>query len=73
MGPVPTDFHELYDFYKNCHGFLTRYRSFFRPGFFQIHIFEVLGRDQKDARRKVMDIRAGITTGNAFFGRAVAI
>ena len=61
MGPVSTDFHEFCDFLKSWGGFLTRYLSCFRPGCFTIHIFQVFGRDQKEPRRKVMQIRGGIT------------
>ena len=32
-------------------------------------IFDFFGRDQKDARRKVMQIRGGITSGSAFSDR----
>ena len=67
MGPVSTDFHELCDFLKSWGGFLTRFLSCFRPGCFTIHIFQVLGRDQKEPRRKVTQIRGGITSGSAFF------
>ena len=31
-GPVPTDFHDLCDFRKSCHGFLTWYLPCFGPG-----------------------------------------
>ena len=67
MGPVSTDFHEFCDFLKSWGGFLTRYLSCFRPGCFTIHIFQVFGRDQKEPRRKVTQIRGGITSGSAFF------
>ena len=73
MGPVQTDVHDFYDFQKSCGGFLTRYLSCFRPGRFRIRIFGVFGRNQKDARRKVMQIRGGITSGSAFFGLFVSI
>ena len=73
MGPVQTDVHDLCDFKKSCRGFLARYLSCFRPGCFQIRILEVLGRDQKDARRKVTQIRGGITSGSAFFALFMAI
>ena len=67
MGPVSTDFHEFCDFLKSWGGFLTWYLSCFRPGCFTIHIFQVFGRDQKEPRRKVTQIRGGITSGSAFF------
>ena len=67
MGPVSTDVHDLCDFAKSCRGFLTQYLLCFRPGCSQIRIFEVLGRDQKDVRRKVTQIRGGITSRSAFF------
>ena len=73
MGPVSTDFHDFCDFLKSWGGFLTRYLSCFRPGCFTIHIFQVFGRDQKEPRRKVMQIRGGITSGSAFFARFVPI
>ena len=60
MGPVPTDFHEICDFQKSLHGFLTQYLSCFRPGCFQKCNFDVFGRNQKDARQKVMQIRGGM-------------
>ena len=40
---------------------------------FQISIFEVFGRNQKEPRRKVMQIRGGIISRSAFFGRFVPI
>ena len=67
MGLVPNDVHEMCDFQKSSHGFLTRYLSCFRPGCFTIHFFQVFGRDQKEPRRKVTQIRGGITSGSAFF------
>ena len=67
MGPVPTDFHDFCDFLKSWGGLLTRYLSCFRPGCFTIHFFQVFGRDQKEPRRKVTQIRGGITSGSAFF------
>ena len=67
MGPVSTDVHDFCDFQKSCRGFLTRYLSCFRSECFQICIFEVFGRNQKDARRKVMQIRGGITSRSALF------
>ena len=73
MGPVSTDFHEFCDFLKSCAGFLTRYLSCFRPGCFTIHIFQVFGRDQKEPRRKVTQIRGGITSRSAFFARFVPV
>ena len=63
--PVPTDFHDLCDSQKKCRGFLARDLPCFRPGCFLIHIFEVFGRKLKDARRKDMQIRGGITAGSA--------
>ena len=66
-GPVSTDFQEFCDCLKSWGGFLTRYLSCFRPGCFTIHIFQVFGRDQKEPRRKVTQIRGGITSGSAFF------
>ena len=73
MGPVPTDFHDFLTFQKSQDGFLTRYLSCFRPGDFQIRIFEVFGRNQKEPRRKVMQIRGGITSRSAFFAHFVTI
>ena len=73
MGPVSTDFHAFCDFLKSWGGFLTRYLSCFRLGWLQIHISQVFGRNQKDARRKVMQIRGGITSGSAFFARFMPI
>ena len=73
MGPVPTDFHDFLNFQKSQDGFLTRYLSCFRPGCFQIRIFEVSGPNQKDARQKVMQIRGGITSGSALFDLFVTI
>ena len=73
MGPVPTDFHEICDFQKSRHGFLTWYLSCFRPGCFQKCNFDVFGRNQKDARQKVMQIRGGITSRSAFFDLFVSI
>ena len=73
MDPVSTDVHEFCDFHKSCRGFLTRYLSCFRPRAIQICIFEAFGRNQKDARRKVMQIRGGITSGSAFLDLFVPI
>ena len=73
MGPGWIHFHRFHDFQKSCRVFLTLYLSCFRPGCFQISIFEVFGREQKDARRKVMQIRGGITSRSAFFDHFVTI
>ena len=73
MRPVLTDSHEFSEFQKSCLSFLTRYLSCFRSGCFQIHIFEVFGRNQKDARRKVTPIRGGITSRSALFDLLVLI
>ena len=73
MGQVSIDFHEFCDFLNSWGSFLTRYLSCFRSGCFTIHIFQVFGRNQKDARRKVMQIRGGITSGSALFDPFVAI
>ena len=73
MGPVWIDFHVFCDFQKRSHGFLARYLSCFRSGWLQIRNFEDLGRNQKDARRKVMQIRGGITSGSAFFDHFMPI
>ena len=73
MGPVPIDVHDFCDFQKSCRGFLAWYLSCFRPGCFQFHIFTVSGRNQKDARRKVMQIRGGITSRSALFDRVMPI
>ena len=35
----------------------------------ECRFFKLFGRDQKDARRKVMQIRGGITSGSAFIDR----
>ena len=67
MGPVSIDFHEFCDFLKSWGGFLTWYLSCFRPEWSEIRIFQVFGRDQKEPRRKVTQIRGGITSGSAFF------
>ena len=67
MGPVSTDFYLICDYLKSWGGFLTRYLSCFRPGCFTIHFFQVFGRDQKEPRREVTQIRGGITSGSAFF------
>ena len=40
---------------------------------FQIRIFEVFGPNQKEPRRKVTQIRGGITSRSAFFGHVVPI
>ena len=73
IGSVSTDFHEFCDFLKSWGGFLTRYLSCFRSGCFTIHIFQVFGWDQKEPRRKVMQIRGGITPGSALCDLFVAI
>ena len=73
MGPVPTDFHVLGDFQKRSHGFFAWYLSCFRPGCFQIHSFEVFGPNHKEPRRKVTQIRGGITARSALFDLFVPI
>ena len=75
MGPVPIDFHDFCDFQKSCRGFLAWYLSCFRPGCFQFHnvMFTVSGQNQKDARRKVTQIRGGITSRSALFDRVMPI
>ena len=73
MGPVEIDFHDFLTFQKSQDGFLTRFLSCFRAGASQIRIFEVSGPNQKEPRRKVTQIRGGITSRSAFFGRFVPI
>ena len=58
MGLVPTDVHDFCDLQKSCPAFMIRYLSFFRPGSFQICIFEVFDRNQKDVRGKHMQMRS---------------
>ena len=67
MGPVSLDFHKFCDFLKSWGGFLTWYLSCFRPRCCTIHIFQVFDRNQKEPRRKVTQIRGGITSRSAFF------
>ena len=67
MDLIWADFHEFGDFHKSCGGFLTRYLPCVRPGCFQMCIFKVFGRNQKDARRKVMQIRGGFTSRSSLF------
>ena len=73
MGTVWIDVHVFCDFQKRSHGLLARYLSRFRAGWLQIRNFEDFGRNQKDARRKVMQIRGGITSGSALFDLFVSI
>ena len=73
MGLIWTDVYAISDFQKSCGGFLTRYLSCFRPGCFQIRIAMVFGRDQEDVRRKVMQIRGGISSKSALFELFVSI
>ena len=73
MGPVPIDFHDFLTFQKSQDGSLTRYFIVFSGRGFQIRIFEVFGRNQKEPRRKVMQIRGGITSRSAFFAHFVTI
>ena len=73
MGPVWIDVHDFCVFSKKSHGFLAWYLSCFRPGCFRIHIFEFLDRKQKEPRRKVMQIRGGITSRSALFDLFVSI
>ena len=73
MGPIPTDFNDFLTFQKSCSGFMTWYLSCFRPGCFQMCVFKLSGRNQKDARRKVTQIRSGITSGSALFDRFVSV
>ena len=73
MGLIWIDFCEICDFQKSCVGFLIRYLSCFRPGCFRIRISDIFGRNQKDGRRKVMQIRGGITSRSALFDLFVPI
>ena len=72
-GPVSIDVHDFLLFQKSCRGFLTRYLLCFWPGCFQSRMLHVFGRNRKDARRKVMQIRGSITSGSALFDTFVAI
>ena len=72
MVPVSTEFDDFDDFQKSCRGFPTWYLSCFRSGCFKIHIFEMLGRNQQEARRKVTQIRGGITLGSVCFNLFIA-
>ena len=73
MGPVSTDVHYF------CY-FLGKWRRLSGPVFTvfsawssQKTISECFGRNQKDARRKVMQIRGGITSRSAVFDLFVSI
>ena len=73
MGPDPSDFHDFLTFQKSQDSFLTRYLSCLSGRGFQIRIFEVSGPNQKEPRRKVTQIRGGITSRSAFFACFVPI
>ena len=73
MGPVWTDFHDFENFQKSCRGFPARYLPCFRPGAPKTILSSFFNGDQKDARRKVMQIRGGITSGSAFFDHFMPI
>ena len=73
MGPVSTNFNDL----CNCS---EKWRRLSGPVFTvlsawssQKTISECSGRNQKDARRKVMQIRGGITSRSAVFDLFVSI
>ena len=65
LGSVWTDFHDVELFHKSCRAVLARYLQCVRPG--ENRMFVLFDRDQKDVRRKVMQIRGGITSGSALF------
>ena len=73
MDPFQTNFYDFDHFPNSYVGFLARYLSCFRPGCFQKCNFDVFGRNQKDARQKVMQIRGGITSRSALFDLFMAV
>ena len=67
MGPGSINFHHCPTFQKSGDDSLLSYLPCFRPGDLRKRFSTFLGRDQKDARRKVMQIRGGITSRSASF------
>lgn len=67
MGTFPIDFDDFRQFQKSRHGFLAWHSSCFRPGRLEKSFFKFFDRSRKDARRKVTQIRDGVTSGSAFF------
>ena len=67
MGPVWTDFHDFEHFQKKLSWLPGPVFTVFSAWSSQNNTFEFFNGDQKDARRKVMQIRGGITSGSAFF------
>ena len=66
MGPVPIDVHEICDFSEKSSWLPDTVFIVFSARALPKPIFEVCGRNQKDARRKVMQIRGDITSRSAF-------
>ena len=73
MVPVSIEFHDSRILQKSGDDSLARYLSCFRPGTPKRRFSSFFGRNRKDARRKVMQIRGGITSRSAFFDRVVPI
>ena len=73
MGPVSTDFHDFLTLQKKSGRLPDMVFVVFSGRGFQIRIFEVSGPNQKEPRRKVTQIRGGITSRSALFARFVPI
>ena len=73
MGPVPTDLYDFLTFQKSRDGFLTWYLSCFRAGASKFAFSRFSIDTKKKQRRKVIQIRGGITSRSAFFGSLVPI
>ena len=73
MGPVSTDVHDFRLFSNKLSWLAGPLFIVFSAQPSQGRLFEVVGRDQKDARRKVTQIRGGITSGSALFDLFVAM
>ena len=73
MGPVSIDFHDFGNFQKSCHVFWARYLSCFQPGRPKSRFSGFPVETKKKARRKVMQIRSGITSRSAVFDLFVHI
>ena len=67
MGPVWTDVYEFEHFQKKLSWLSGPVFTVFSAWSSKDRIFELCDREQKDARRKVMQIRGGNTSRSAFF------
>ena len=67
VGPVSIDLHDFHDLCEKLSWHPDPLFILFSAQSSESRLFVFFGRDKKDVRRKVTQIRGGITSGSAFF------